>query len=465
MRFRELILEYDRQKTFNAMGVKLWARLKSDPQVKTIGDFSRAGRTKEAKLDCLMGYLEVSDPSQNQQYVQWIAQCYAGGTIQLEDLGRVADALEHFDLLKQHRFFKKHPEFSQMADIGRHRGLHALEDFNEQSMEAQNVVRQKEGAARSERVMAATKIILDTPEWKIVVPTTVESSMYWGQRTKWCTATGSHNQFDTYSRSGPLYICIDNATQNKWQFHFETNSFMDKSDRRINWYDLNADFWKQIPIDMLLRFKNIDAEFPMPATAVIRLIEDGYPAKIESLTGTQQVTVLMWANENPELIRKVAKVARPNALATAFASAWHWDQGPILAEEIKKIAADHDDPEMEVVGETTFYIFGGFSYMAIYDYAKHGQTSVWRLADSNGQNDARSLQMVSKMDKAIILEKDDKRWYFVKDGDRFGHAANVADHWEKQWARPFPLASIYDKPNWLSKEEMKFLCSKLSGRG
>jgi len=54
-----------------------------------------------------------------------------------------------------------------------------------------------------------------------------------GSGTSWCTATGNTKQwFDRYAKDGPLYIFIGPDGE-KYQFHYESNQFMDKNDRSV----------------------------------------------------------------------------------------------------------------------------------------------------------------------------------------------------------------------------------------
>ena len=54
-----------------------------------------------------------------------------------------------------------------------------------------------------------------------------------GSGTSWCTATGNtKNWFDSYAKDGPLYIFIG-PDGDKYQFHYESNQYMDKNDRSI----------------------------------------------------------------------------------------------------------------------------------------------------------------------------------------------------------------------------------------
>lgn len=54
-----------------------------------------------------------------------------------------------------------------------------------------------------------------------------------GSGTEWCTATGNTREwFDEYINQGPLYI-FDNGKGEKYQFHYESNQFMNKDDESV----------------------------------------------------------------------------------------------------------------------------------------------------------------------------------------------------------------------------------------
>jgi hypothetical protein len=55
-----------------------------------------------------------------------------------------------------------------------------------------------------------------------------------GSGTEWCTATGKTREyFDDYISDGPLFIFIKHGSSEKYQFSYETESFMDKYDNPI----------------------------------------------------------------------------------------------------------------------------------------------------------------------------------------------------------------------------------------
>jgi hypothetical protein len=79
------------------------------------------------------------------------------------------------------------------------------------------------------------EIVFNDADYRIVIPKTRAASCHFGVNTQWCTAaTGSYNYFDDYNNKGPLYIVLEKKTNTRWQFQFETGSFMDEMDRSID---------------------------------------------------------------------------------------------------------------------------------------------------------------------------------------------------------------------------------------
>ena len=94
-------------------------------------------------------------------------------------------------------------------------------------------------------------------DWVVYIPETYAASCKLGQGTSWCTAsTESSDYYDDYTEDGPLYIIINKKDKNeKYQFHFETDSFMDIDDDDI---DLFAFFKEERNRGLLNRFKGYD---------------------------------------------------------------------------------------------------------------------------------------------------------------------------------------------------------------
>jgi len=79
------------------------------------------------------------------------------------------------------------------------------------------------------------KTVFDNEFWGVYVPLSKESSCSLGSGTRWCTASrGDYNRFQYYSEQGELIIIFDKKNNEKYQFHLESEQFMDKDDNQID---------------------------------------------------------------------------------------------------------------------------------------------------------------------------------------------------------------------------------------
>jgi len=83
--------------------------------------------------------------------------------------------------------------------------------------------------------------------WLIIIPTTFEASKFYACTSQWCTRFTEN--YEHYTKDGPLYILIDKNKINhedatrRYQFHFESNQFMNMNDSPIN----VGDFFRNNP--------------------------------------------------------------------------------------------------------------------------------------------------------------------------------------------------------------------------
>ena len=146
------------------------------------------------------------------RYVKWILNLYKNGPWKPGDSYETKDALSKFHRLRQNL---------ELKDINAYKSVRQLLD----------AVSEKKSKADVKH-SGADKVYEDN-EWVIIVPKTEEASKLYGKDTKWCTAADNDNYFDYYNRRGPLYINIRKRDGQKWQFHFESRSFMDAEDDPI----------------------------------------------------------------------------------------------------------------------------------------------------------------------------------------------------------------------------------------
>ena len=174
---------------------------------KYYGDIDRAVFDAAVKSD------PTSKGDHAGRYVKWILNLYRNGSWKPGDSYETKDVLSRFHRMRGSL---------ERKDINMYPSVKAVMD----------VVMDKKTGSDVKRG-GADKVYEDS-EWLIVIPRTEEASKLYGKGTKWCTAADQDNWFNYYNSMGPLYINVDKRTGEKYQFHFETESFMDAEDDEIN---------------------------------------------------------------------------------------------------------------------------------------------------------------------------------------------------------------------------------------
>jgi len=163
-----------------------------------------------------------SDPTPNKKYLDWILKLYSKHDFRQEDFYRVREALTNFERYKSRMQFK---------DINHYQNLSDLED----AIEAVNGAKSKREEIKDVKHDGADKIF-DRGGVTVYKIKTEAAAKFYGKGTKWCTAAEHNNMFKTYDRQGPLYIIFIKQSDGnifKYQFHFESNQFMDAKDSTI----------------------------------------------------------------------------------------------------------------------------------------------------------------------------------------------------------------------------------------
>lgn len=96
-----------------------------------------------------------------------------------------------------------------------------------------------------------SKLIFQGSEWSVIEiedqgEKGKDAACFFGgfnKETRWCTSAPGGSMFNHYIKSGPLYVLIKNDSptsektglpEERYQFHFPSNQFMDKNDRQID---------------------------------------------------------------------------------------------------------------------------------------------------------------------------------------------------------------------------------------
>lgn len=196
------------------------------------------------------------DPTWNEkkesgQYSKWILDKLNRKIIDNSILGHLGDLLKRFEDNKKQLKDKDIMKFKSAID---------LEDYlnNENNyidLSHRQEVRQRQKDRHNADLNNEAELVYEDNDWEVWIPKTYAASCKLGQGTSWCTAsTETSNYYDNYTSKGQLYININKRNpEEKYQFHFESKSFMDKDDQKINIEEFfidNPTLYKKIYKDM-----------------------------------------------------------------------------------------------------------------------------------------------------------------------------------------------------------------------
>lgn len=162
-------------------------------------------------------------------YAKWILGLANKG--KLDNLGHVSDILKRFDDNKKNLKNKDIMKYKSVDELETY--LNDENSYNQLSQRQE--LRQTQKAVHNTNLDIEAEKVYEDNNWEIWVPKTYEASCKLGRGTRWCTATtDSDYYYDIYSHQGPLYININKHNGEKYQFHFESNQFMDQDDNSID---------------------------------------------------------------------------------------------------------------------------------------------------------------------------------------------------------------------------------------
>lgn len=176
-------------------------------------------------LPALVDTLKNADPTRG-KYLAFIAKMYAAGQFKIEDINRTKNTLADFDKYKAKIENKDIMTYQKFSDV-----IAAVIPHKEEGEPVSK--RAEKQQIKSED---ATKVI-DTPNFKVIIPKTESAACLYGANTQWCTAAKNDNMFDHYNKQGPLYTII--AGDRKFQLHYESNQFMNEHDETLTKADID----------------------------------------------------------------------------------------------------------------------------------------------------------------------------------------------------------------------------------
>ena len=150
------------------------------------------------------------------RYGVWIGNMYANGSIKLGDIPELKSALVTYDKNK-----------SQLPNIKDCKSLSELIEWVKDLSDDFKPVRKQSDAKEN------LEKVYEDNEWVVYVPHSHAAARRGGEGTRWCTASENDYYYNYYSKDGPLYINIRKSDGAKFQFHFESDQFMDSDDKPI----------------------------------------------------------------------------------------------------------------------------------------------------------------------------------------------------------------------------------------
>mgnify|MGYP003116286524 FL=1 len=184
-------------------------------------------------------FKDIVDAAQNDSaFATWLTSRVAGTKkakpiIKKEDISKYKKHLETF---------KRNKREYPLKDINMVKDQNALDYFIKKSREIQareeEDISQQKGVSKSEKY---TKLKLgEVDGYEIFKFPKGSKELYGascelGSGTDWCTATGNTDSFfQDYISKGDIYIITSKSNpKEKYQFHYETDSFMDSDDLAI----------------------------------------------------------------------------------------------------------------------------------------------------------------------------------------------------------------------------------------
>lgn len=165
-------------------------------------------------------------------YSKWLLNLYKNGKLSNE--GHVTDLLNRFESEKNNLVNKDIMKYKSLEDVD-----NMLNDENSYKNKThRQEVRQRQKDRKNVDLTKDADLVYEDSDWEVWVPKTYAASCRLGQGTNWCTASTENDYYYNHykdSYGGDYYININKHNpEEKYQFHFESEQFMDKNDYGID---------------------------------------------------------------------------------------------------------------------------------------------------------------------------------------------------------------------------------------
>jgi len=174
-------------------------------------------------------------PDKLGQYSKWLLSLHKKGKLRKEDLYKAKEYLKVYQELKNQNILP-----ANNRDIGKINSLPELYTLNSQFGGTGQIKTDESYLLNDKYFINAgqAELFFENKRWLIIIPKSIEASKFYACTSQWCTRFPEN--YNNYTKDGPLYILIDktklnqNDANRRFQFHFESNQFMDMNDSPIN---------------------------------------------------------------------------------------------------------------------------------------------------------------------------------------------------------------------------------------
>lgn len=188
--------------------------------------------------------LKDNKPDKLGQYSKWLLALQKKGNLRKEDIPKANEYLKLYHDLKTKNLIP-----NDFRDVGKIADLPAMYALNAQYGGTGKVKDDEHYLLNDPYFLNTNKAekFFENRRWLIVIPTTFDASKFYACTSQWCTRFSEN--YDHYTKDGPLYILIDKTKINhedatrRYQFHFESHQFMNMNDSPIN----VGDFFRNNP--------------------------------------------------------------------------------------------------------------------------------------------------------------------------------------------------------------------------
>lgn len=227
MRYRKIMEGYSRDLTRQRYGPEIMKHIAGEMKDHSIP--AAIGRFLSAEHEgmdaAILQYFESIDPTSKKAYVPAMARWYA--TYQMS---RVEDAYKTIEAIRLvQKFANKlknvrptEMSFSQFLDLG--------DSLKRTSSKSERAKEEEEEFYTN----GTAKLFHNDATIKIVIPKTEDAAKFFGRGTRWCTASENDNMFSEYNEDGPLFCVLFKGDPTRWQFHFESQQFMNERDEELD---------------------------------------------------------------------------------------------------------------------------------------------------------------------------------------------------------------------------------------